>query len=606
MALEAPRNHRAAVYGGASGVGCPSAGHRQLVNTNGTSGLTFNDDRGPIRFGIMCRGMRLAAWQAETIRRLLAIDGISLSLLITDPRPSPGGGKAERLGRIAHSDTALWDVFNNGYVARRSRSLARVDCGDLFDNVPVIEAAPELRGQFSEYFTEADIEQIREHDLDFILRFAYGIIRGDILSAARHGVWSFHHGDEQAYRGSPPAFWEVAHGAPASGVILQRLTDRLDGGIVLRKGWFRTTQHSYVANTDQVHFGGTDFPAQVCRDLLRGDADYLAAAPSSTDAPIYLKPTDRAVAKFAATTSATFIRNQVSNIALCDQWNVGLVRAPIARFLEPDFVPEVEWFADDRGPDHYLADPFPLLRDGPLGVLAEDYDYQRRIGTIARLDFDDMSRTTVDIGSESHASYPYTFEHGATAYVAAQITGQQGVSLLTIDDNGDLAPGGRLDLDAETLDPTLFEHDGRWWLFFTRPGAQSLTELHIWWADDLFGEWKPHARNPVKTDIRSARPGGTPFHHDGALYRPAQDCSTTYGGAVSITRIDELTPDAFTETVVRIVEPDPAWPYPNGLHTLSGAGGITVLDAKRRVFSRHESKAELTARLRRLRRGGAA
>ena len=208
MALEAPRNHRAAVYGGASGVGCPSAGHRQLVNTNGTSGLTFNDDRGPIRFGIMCRGMRLAAWQAETIRRLLAIDGISLSLLITDPRPSPGGGKAERLGRIAHSDTALWDVFNNGYVARRSRSLARVDCGDLFDNVPVIEAAPELRGQFSEYFTEADIEQIREHDLDFILRFAYGIIRGDILSAARHGVWSFHHGDEQAYRGSPPAFWE--------------------------------------------------------------------------------------------------------------------------------------------------------------------------------------------------------------------------------------------------------------------------------------------------------------------------------------------------------------------------------------------------------------
>ena len=44
---------------------------------------------------------------------------------------------------------------------------------------------------------------------------------------------------------------------------------------------------------------------------------------------------------------------------------------------------------------------------------------------------------------------------------------------------------------------------------------------------------------------------------------------------VSITRIDELTPDAFTETVVRIVEPDPAWPYPNGLHTLSGAGGAS-------------------------------
>ena len=88
-------------------------------------------------------------------------------------------------------------------------------------------------------------------------------------------------------------------------------------------------------------------------------------------------------------------------------------------------------------------------------MLAEDYDYQRRIGTIARLDFDDMSRTTVDIGSESHASYPYTFEHGATAYVAAQITGQQGVSLLTIDDNGDLAPGGRLDPRRRNARPDL-------------------------------------------------------------------------------------------------------------------------------------------------------
>lgn len=102
MALEAPRNHRAAVYGGASGVACPSAGHRQLVDTNGTSGLTFNDDRGPIRFGIMCRGRRLAAWQAETIRRLLAIEGVSLSLLITDPRPSPGGGKVKTRMGAAH------------------------------------------------------------------------------------------------------------------------------------------------------------------------------------------------------------------------------------------------------------------------------------------------------------------------------------------------------------------------------------------------------------------------------------------------------------------------------------------------------------------------
>ena len=40
----------------------------------------------------------------------------------------------------------------------------------------------------------------------------------------------------------------------------------------------------------------------------------------------------------------------------------------------------------------------------------------------------------------------------------------------------------------------------------------------------------------VKTDVRSARPAGTPFVYQGELYRPAQDCSRTYGGSIVIHR----------------------------------------------------------------------
>ena len=94
-------------------------------------------------------------WQAETIRRLLALDGVSPSLLIADTSDQQcvwrNGRPASSVLRAA---TPLCGTsFNNGYVARRSRSLARVDCGDLFDSVPVIEAAPERRGKFSEYFS---------------------------------------------------------------------------------------------------------------------------------------------------------------------------------------------------------------------------------------------------------------------------------------------------------------------------------------------------------------------------------------------------------------------------------------------------------------------
>jgi len=554
----------------------------------------------------MCRGRRLPAWQAATLQQLVAHQAVTLELLIRPPASvqGPGEGATSRVKRLARSENTLWDTFNNGYVARRAKSLQAVDCSDHMDGIPLLEATPLRKGKFSEYFTDDDLEQIRSYDLDFILRFAYGIIRGDILDAARHGVWSFHHGDEQRFRGSPPAFWEIATDSPVSGVLLQRLTDRLDGGIVLRKGWVRTTHHSYVKNTDAVHFAGVDFPAQVCRDILAGNDSYLDEAPSSTEAPVFLKPTDREVVRFAAQAGQAFVGRQISNLAWSDQWNIGLVRNPIADFLNPDFIPTVEWFQDTRGPGYYLADPFPRLAGGAGEVLVEDYDYTNRIGTISELNFDDMTITPVDVGTSSHASYPFAFDHNGVNYVVAQVAGQQGVELLT-DSDGQLQPAGRIDIEGELLDPTLFEHDGLWWIFFTRPGTQSLTELHIWWADDLFGTWQPHRQNPVKSDIRSARPGGTPFEHEGALYRPAQDCSLCYGGAVSISRIDELTPNTFTETVVRTVKADPSWPYPHGVHTLSAAGDVTYLDAKRRVFNRHETLAELTARVRKLRPGRA-
>jgi len=43
------------------------------------------------------------------------------------------------------------------------------------------------------------------------------------------GVWSWHHGDEDKYRGGPPAFWEIVNADPVTGALLQRLTERLDG-----------------------------------------------------------------------------------------------------------------------------------------------------------------------------------------------------------------------------------------------------------------------------------------------------------------------------------------------------------------------------------------
>jgi len=90
-------------------------------------------------------------------------------------------------------------------------------------------------------------------------------------------------------------------------------------------------------------------------------------------------------------------------------------------------------------------------------------------------------------------------------------------------------------------------------------------------------------QNPVKIDPRSARPAGHLFIHDNRLYRPAQDFSRTYGGALRINRIDTLTETEFRESAAGVVRP-PRKRFTKGLHTISCAGAWCIVDAKRYVF----------------------
>ncbi len=148
-------------------------------------------------------------------------------------------------------------------------------------------------------------------------------------------------------------------------------------------------------------------------------------------------------------------------------------------------------------------------------------------------------------------------------------------------------------VNFDAVDSTVYHYDGRFWLFCTRASKEPVTELYLWWAPRLMGPWQPHQCNPVKCDVRSARPAGPLFENGGDIYRPAQDCSRTYGGGLAINRIDVLTPEKFGETVVKRIGPVSHSFYTDGIHTLASLGKFVLLDGKRNVFS----VADLTRRV---------
>ena len=276
-----------------------------------------------------------------------------------------------------------------------------------------------------------------------------------------------------------------------------------------------------------------------------------------------------------------------------DIWRSGYVRRSLAsvassRGVRPD---EVVWLPPRRS-FRYDADPFGIQLDGVLTVFVENYDYRVRRGEIHYCQYDGADRLLkqgVALTQAVHLSYPSLIEDAGELYMLPEAYKSGRLTLFRCKRfPDDWEPVQQL-LPEGAIDATVVRYGGIWWMFHALPGPRnrSMRELHIAFAPTLMGPWSTHPANPVRSGFESSRPGGTAFEYDGALHLPVQDCVGTYGAALSLLRIDVLTPEAFSAAPTIRLEPGELLAgFGDGLHTLSGHGDITFIDVKsiRRSF----------------------
>ena len=411
-------------------------------------------------------------------------------------------------------------------------------------------------------------------------------VPASLVNVPAYGIWRFHYGDWVHYRGGPGGFWELHDGAVTSSAMLVRLTPDPDAVIALREGHLRT-EVSVGRNREQWHRLFVDWALQAVADVQHGRLVLFSKQPLIASrlrgAPGFLARSTCRVRTFARR-----VRSLLRDLFVHEQWNVGLIRAPIQSVLAGKRL-SVEWFARPRRHE-FLADPFGAIRDGKLTVLCEYLDQRNPRGVIVASDErgSPASRSPVQIGPETsvHLSYPYLLEVDGKLLCVPETNEAREVALYEpLEFPNRWRKVVTLLRDRALVDATPFFFGGCWWLAASEVAAKGKTsELHLWWARELAGPWTAHAHNPVKVDVRSARPGGTPFVHDGVLYRPAQDCSSTYGRRIVVNRVLELTPERFEEETATVLEPDADGPCPAGLHTLSAVGDYTLIDGKRFLF----------------------
>lgn len=522
------------------------------------------------RFGLLGTVRTPEPWEQEVVAKLRDA-GAELVLVVLSPRtrarPGPFARFAERLasgGRAAPSS------------------------GTGAEQVPIVRLDDPQA-----------LEAIRSHDLDFLLALEPTDRFPSLVEAsvplAREGIWTCAFASDGSPAAPPPGFDTVMNGRPLVTVSLARVTAP-GVGLALGQEWLRVEPCSYRQTRRALTGSAADL---VTRRVTHGaSAD---EGVESVRLPVSPGPGEFAAVRLLVRLGARASRRMLHRALYRQDWNVGMLARPISSALDGLEAVEIEWLPVRPG-DAFLADPFGIpLASGRVMLLAEEFLGRTRRGRIVAAEIEGARyakppRPVLEL--DGHLSYPFVLsqDEGAWSFVPESSRAAE-VTEYRLHPGADRAERGATLLEGfPAVDPTVFVRDGRWWLFATDGARGEDGHLHAWYGDSPRGPWTAHEHNPVKCDVRTARPAGTPFSVDGTLYRPAQDNSTTYGGAVVINRIDRLTPSAFDETTVARIAPDPKGPYPAGIHTISGVGGITLVDGKRFRF---DPFAKVRRRLRR-------
>jgi hypothetical protein len=323
-----------------------------------------------LRFGILCRGLRFPSWQAQCLQAVIGTGLAEPALLILE---GPGVKKARVLGKLRQRDRLLFNLYNALVVKTRARSYRQVDLHRALENVPRLVCDPQVRGAVHRFHT-ADVAEIRARGLDFIIRFGFDVLSGEILSAARYGVWSYHHGDEQRFRGPPPpGFWEIFRDEPSTGVLLQRLTERIDNGSVLFKGHFRTAL-TYRANVDRIYLGSADWVALCVKRICAGDRRFLFTPGPRSEAPMLRAPANRTFLAYGLRQVVRISKAVLRRACFADAWNVRYASCSRRKVINGMSTAGVRWATPCRGA-RYFADPMVVQEPAGAKVYAEDYRY---------------------------------------------------------------------------------------------------------------------------------------------------------------------------------------------------------------------------------------
>jgi methionyl-tRNA formyltransferase len=268
----------------------------------------------PIQVAVLLNSESVNEWQRRALELLFEDSDIraELSLLVVDSDPRD----RSRLDSVqTHlSELSLWKVIRSFHLIKNrvtgppwhKRRTAIRDI-NVFDDVKKIGSRRLPREGLGIELSEQAVDQLETTDL--AIRFGFGIVMGDALTAPKYGMLSFHHGDLRQYRGRPAGFHEFTRGETTAGVTVQRLNESLDGGdIAAFKEIDISDATSWPEVLSRLYSISDELLPIAVRNCVNGD---LERDPEQGD--LYTIPSNRETLRYLWQRSSRIYRNIFSN-----------------------------------------------------------------------------------------------------------------------------------------------------------------------------------------------------------------------------------------------------------------------------------------------------
>lgn len=534
-----------------------------------------------LRIAVMIDDETVPGWAAEVLKSIEQTGVATLTSVIFCRRPGKRG--ADKGG----FSTILWRLYQRLDEKRHPNLLApfrRIAPREILGEVTMLEmlALDEPQGR---RFSEGDLSRVKAEALDVILYFDSAHLQGDILTAARYGIWSYRHGDDDKYCGGPSGFWEMYERNPVTGATLKILNETPAGGRVIYRSLGATESFESLLKNRFLHYRKSiPFVARCLRVLYEHGLEGLAAEPAGEAQPKSLRglPNNRQMLLFLGRTLLRSLSSRLEQHLdlVHDHWFLAYA---LGRETHPGKNQPVVALQPPDG--HFWADPCIIKSQGEHYVFFEDYDYARGVGDIAALWIGtdgSLGPPQTVLSTGSHLSYPFVFEWQGEHYMIPESSSERTVKLYrALNFPYQWTLENVLMDNIAAVDATVFEHDERWYLFanVSEAGGSKWDELFLFIADSPLGPWTPHPLNPIVSNVQTARPAGALFSQDGKLYRPAQDCAKSYGASIAVQEILALSPTDYRERTAYKIEP--SWlPDIRGCHTISLSDEISLFDCK--------------------------